>query len=330
MATEIYSVFFSLLKEVVADKLSGTGFKLKKVLCDYEVGLHNAVKENFGSDIEISGCFFHFSQCLYWKVLSLGMKKEYSRIGSSVRKFSKMAMSLAHIPPSRLKEAYFVLKNFQFKEESEIEFQREMLVYLNMQWLNNPSQPVEKWNCYRRKQNLSNNCQENFNGRLKKKIKVHNPNPNLLLAALRKEMLIAKSELKDYEKGNDIKKLNKRQKRLEKQRKVLKERIKNEENYSLEKYMLAMGSLCMKSDLQQVKTPNIIENNRTYQSMCETPCLNVKNKTRRTSFLTLQSESESESNESAILPQPEKNRKETKSPKSNPSKSKCPKCKKRL
>ena len=75
MATEIYSVFFSLLKEVVADKLSSTGFKLKKVLCDYEVGLHNAVKENFGSDIEIAGCFFHYTQCLYQKVLSSGMEK---------------------------------------------------------------------------------------------------------------------------------------------------------------------------------------------------------------------------------------------------------------
>ena len=174
-ATEDYSVFFTLIKETVAENVKSTGFKFKKVLCDYELSIHNALKECFGGETEIRGCNFHYSQCIFRKVQSLGMQREYLTARSKVRIFSKMAISLSHVPPSRLKEAYFVMKNLEFTEEKELEFQKNMLAYLNMQWLNNPSMPVEKWNCFRRKNNLSNNCQENFNGRLKKKIKMPGP-----------------------------------------------------------------------------------------------------------------------------------------------------------
>ena len=101
-ATEDYSVFFTLIKETVAENVKSTGFKFKKVLCDYELSIHNALKECFGEETEIRGCNFHYSQCIFRKVQSLGMQREYLTARSKVRIFSKMDISLSHVPPSRL------------------------------------------------------------------------------------------------------------------------------------------------------------------------------------------------------------------------------------
>ena len=208
-STEDYATFFTLLKETIAQKLNSTGIRLRKVLCDFELSIHNGITDTFGTEVEINGCYFHFSQCLYRKVLDSGMKSDYAKPGSHLKKFVKMCIGLAQCPPNRLREAYIILKNFKLTDHRQVEFKEKFLAYINQQWLNNEHMQPSKWNCFLRKNHYSNNAMEAFNGRLKKRIKVYNPNPYLLLMALKREMIISCGNIRDYEAGAVSKKVNK-------------------------------------------------------------------------------------------------------------------------
>ena len=237
---------------------------------------------------------------------------------SDIRKFVIYIVSMAHIPPDRLKEAYIILKDFKFEDNEECKFKEEMLKYLNQQWLNNRNMPVHRWNVFKRKANLTNNAQEAFNGRLKKKIKIHNPNPYLLQGFLKDEFFNSKNKITEYELGITSKRKNKAQERIDSRRQKCKIRLKNDPSYKLESYMLAIGSCSVKADFglkgQQF---NHIENESNYQTILVTP-LNIrkernKNKRKsrqrnvqrgRDSELILPTDSESESNLTCVLPEP--------------------------
>ena len=96
--------------------------------------------------------------------------------------------------------------------------------------------------------------------------------------------------------------------------------------------MIAMGALSMRSELKNCtdQTYNHIENCAPYQTICQTPAQTKRNKKKQKSqrcdngsFLSIVTESSSDSNESANLPEPEQVQLCKKKPKNNV---KCPKC----
>ena len=158
-------------------------------------------------------------------------------------------MAIAHVPPNRVKEAYFILKSFKLKTKAENNFKKNILRYMNKQWLNNPNMPMSHWNLWRRNKNLTNNSHESFNGRLKDKIQKHNPNPYLLQKHLKAEMLNSRDKLQDFELCENPQRRYLKQERINKKRKMCKTRLKTDPQYNLEKYMFAMGNYCIKSSL---------------------------------------------------------------------------------
>ena len=120
---------------------------------------------------------------------------------SKIRRFFTLVVSIAHVLPNRLKEAYTILKEFKLDSEEENTFKEDILRYLNQQWLNNKNMPVKRWDVWKRKKNLTNNAQESFNERLKKKMKVHNPNPYVLMSFLKNEMFTSGNMIQDFELG---------------------------------------------------------------------------------------------------------------------------------
>ena len=157
-----YNSFFQILKSLVEKHIGPQELRIRKVICDFERAIHNAVSDNFGEDTDIMGCFFHFSQCIWRRTQNAGMVKNYCDKKSQIRKFVTCVVALAHVPPNRLKEAYHILKNFKFTDIEEIKFKDEMTKYINQQWINNSSMPVARWNVWKRKAHLTNNAQVRF------------------------------------------------------------------------------------------------------------------------------------------------------------------------
>ena len=65
--TASYVSFFELLNKLLLDTL-GPSFSqnLRKILCDFEKGIHQAINKVYKGTVKIQGCFFHFSSCI-WK-----------------------------------------------------------------------------------------------------------------------------------------------------------------------------------------------------------------------------------------------------------------------
>ena len=78
---------------------------------DFELAVFNAVKNVFGSTIQIYGCYFHLSQSFFRKVQQKGLFIKYVT-QPSFKKCFLMTQALAYLPIEDVIEGFIVLKNF--------------------------------------------------------------------------------------------------------------------------------------------------------------------------------------------------------------------------
>ena len=64
------------------------------VMCDFEKSFQNAVSLVFGDDVQIVGCLFHLSQCVWRKIQNLGLTEAYIE-REDIRQSCKMLVALA-------------------------------------------------------------------------------------------------------------------------------------------------------------------------------------------------------------------------------------------
>lgn len=76
------------------------------VMSDFEMASINAVQANYPR-ASITGCFFHFSQCIYRKVQEFGLQTDYR--DPDFRLFIRMLAALAFVPTDRVIESFDTL-----------------------------------------------------------------------------------------------------------------------------------------------------------------------------------------------------------------------------
>ena len=75
---ELYDEVLFQLKRFI-EKYSGfKNFQEIKVMCDFEIPLRKAIKENFPGCI-LQGCFFHFCKAIWAKINNLNLFKKNMR-----------------------------------------------------------------------------------------------------------------------------------------------------------------------------------------------------------------------------------------------------------
>ena len=73
-------------------------FEPQSILCDYEKGLHNALHKVWpGSTIH--GSYFHYKQCLWWKLQAYELTSEYKVVNSPIRISFKQIGALPFVCP---------------------------------------------------------------------------------------------------------------------------------------------------------------------------------------------------------------------------------------
>jgi hypothetical protein len=145
----------------------GLPFAPKQANLDFELAMINALKQVTPS-VRISGCNFHFGQCLIRNLSNHGMKSEYSS-NSSLFNFVHDVIALQHLPVDRVRTfyAHTLLRNVDlFRTVDKFELFEQ---YLRETWIAEGARyPVEYWNNFNTANPRSNNHVEAFNGRLKR------------------------------------------------------------------------------------------------------------------------------------------------------------------
>ncbi|XP_068204653.1 uncharacterized protein [Palaemon carinicauda] len=180
-----YSRLFKMIKECQPT------VNPKSVVCDFEIAAFLAIKENF-PQVELKGCFFHFSQNMQKHIAALGLSSRYNN-DSQFSLQVKMILALAFVPVNHIDSYIDVLAD---------ELSPEHVPILN--WLEDnyigrlnrrgnsrraPLFPLEMWNLYFRTLNhedKTNNHAEGANRRLQMELGMEHPTLWKFINALKK------------------------------------------------------------------------------------------------------------------------------------------------
>ena len=111
----------TILKNKVAE-LTQQPLHPQLFLVDIEIFLINAIEKVIGCQIKV--CVFHFTQCLFRKVQSLGFVNEYNKHDTPARFLVRKSMAIHLLPTNMVVQAYKdpvkeIPGNYRFKTKCE-------------------------------------------------------------------------------------------------------------------------------------------------------------------------------------------------------------------
>ncbi|KAF9762440.1 hypothetical protein NGRA_2007 [Nosema granulosis] len=125
---DTYDHLFTKIKEVFQEK--DLGFPLPLFKIDFEYAAFNAINSSFPSAIR-KGCFFHFAQAIWRKVVDLGLKPMYNN-DRNFRESIGMITALAIILSAKIDEAWDLIKNTLSNTSRQI---IDIFAYIEDVWL---------------------------------------------------------------------------------------------------------------------------------------------------------------------------------------------------
>lgn len=138
-----------------------TPINLKTIVSDFEQAILNAVKVVFPW-AQSRGCLFHFAQCIYRKVQSLGYATDYQNEESQeFRRLVRLLIALAHVPAEWKWEYYAFLYN----SSADPRFRNLCDNYFQNTWF--VRYPPVLWSFYGQR-NRTNNVAEGWHSKINK------------------------------------------------------------------------------------------------------------------------------------------------------------------
>jgi hypothetical protein len=112
----------------------------KIIKLDFEAAVISAINKVFPDSV-ITGCNFHFDQCLWRQIQNIGLTVEYKE-DEQVRIICRMCAALAYLPIDKGEERWFMIMDSVPQNEKLTSF----LDYFVEQWMENQNVPIEMWN----------------------------------------------------------------------------------------------------------------------------------------------------------------------------------------
>ena len=111
---------------------------------DFEIAAINVIEENF--TFIAKGYFFHFTQCIYRKVIELGFKQQYEEADAVFAHSIRQRSALDFIPAEDVAGAYLLLRQCDQRAVPLSYFEDTWVGFLggNRQ----PLFPTSLWNVY--------------------------------------------------------------------------------------------------------------------------------------------------------------------------------------
>jgi hypothetical protein len=102
---ELYTRVFRKVLELVPE------WAPTNVMSDYEDAPINALRTIFGDAIQPTGCWFHYSQAVYRRLIRLGLTVPYQE-QEAVRSLAKCLMVLPMLPPNEIRSGKHFVNQF--------------------------------------------------------------------------------------------------------------------------------------------------------------------------------------------------------------------------
>ncbi|CAF4462764.1 unnamed protein product, partial [Rotaria socialis] len=158
------STYQQLFKELNAVAVSmGRTWKPDQIMSDFETSLIPAISTEFPESVH-KGCYFHFSQCLYRRIQSLGLATAYSH-DESVRSCCRKLMALPLLPIQEVETSFYDLR--ATADPTLKQQLRELFLYFDEYWINNI--PIKMWNIHDNQHRTNNIC-EGFHNRFNRRM----------------------------------------------------------------------------------------------------------------------------------------------------------------
>ncbi|CAL4093584.1 unnamed protein product, partial [Meganyctiphanes norvegica] len=176
---EDYARVFQEIIKTLQDRILQV--KVKSFLLDYEIAAWQGIREAFGNNIQIRGCYFHFSHAVIRKVHFLGLMGAY-HVGGSVHLFTKQLTVLPLLDAAAVPDTfnYMVQKMceiYDYTQEDyyDLEVRKlktrppmiKLFQYFEDQWINGKNFKPTDWTCFKKETRTNNNL-ETWNGKINK------------------------------------------------------------------------------------------------------------------------------------------------------------------
>lgn len=190
-----------------------------RITCDFEIGLIPALQQEF--NVRITGCYFHYTQCIFRKVQQLGLAMDY-REHERIRMPVRMLMAIAFVPLQLVQQTYDDLKDqMPLNVRAKL---AGLLQYFEEQWMQRVDPAL--WNVYGAEKRTNNDL-EGWHNRFNKLCEKLHPNIYQFVEALIKEQQITKTTLAQIAAGARVVRKNRVYEDINKRIFALKERYDN-------------------------------------------------------------------------------------------------------
>ena len=132
------------------------------VVSDFEAALWVGIR-NILPDVRMRGCLFHFDQCVYRKMLTIGLKTDYI-LDINTRELCKQLMALPLLPAEHIPTMFDRLVSEVEKAENIPKCQ-ELVDYFRKTWIESNLFPIESW-CWYGENVRTNNDLEGWHHKL--------------------------------------------------------------------------------------------------------------------------------------------------------------------
>ncbi|XP_066589302.1 uncharacterized protein [Prorops nasuta] len=141
-------------------------------ICDFEIGLHNAIRAVFHS-CHITGCYFHFVQSLTKKARRYQIfekTKNRNQLHIKTIVLFRKICNLALLPAHFIQQEFDIIVNRTAEEPILFQYFEHFFKYFKNYWLKRIG--VQIFSIYRLKDS-TNNCQERYHETLNEKMNSH-------------------------------------------------------------------------------------------------------------------------------------------------------------
>lgn len=176
---------------------------IEEIICDFELAVFNAAREVF-PNIDISGCYFHFSQNLWKHTQQVGLTVPYNN-DPNVKIFFTYIYSLGFLPVGNVIECYNELLNNELTQYLIAQYPQmnEFVQYFNNTYVDGQNFPHQLWNVFERgMSSRTNNIVESYHARWNKVVGVRHPSIWTFLKKLQDQQALARNVVLNAENGN--------------------------------------------------------------------------------------------------------------------------------
>jgi hypothetical protein len=221
MTTKTEAAYLALF-EKLTDLLPQ--FNPATAMGDFEPASRNAIQEVF-PEIEMRSCFFHFSQAVFRKIITLGLTTAF-KDNHGFNRWAKAVMSLPLLPSENMFPTWNVLEQ-QFIDLEVVDQLKltQFKEYFRNQWING-FHPTEL--AVQDYESATNNGAESFHSKLKFLIKVSHPNIWRFMQVLNNVIKDSRNDIDRLNNGLDISRPRKKQTvRILQRRNLCRQRLAN-------------------------------------------------------------------------------------------------------